>query len=121
MTKYVLITILTLLVLAAPSFAQGEFLRPGENAIGFAGIKTFGDDAAGLGGSLGVGINGCLDIAVAFSHNSDLGINTFSPSLTYYFKENKPKSVVGLGLTAGYAHSETSGGRTVGGDALLGA
>ena len=121
MLRLLVIITLAMTVATATALAQGEFLQPGENGVGIAVARTFGDFANGNNGTIGLGINGRLDINVSYGRNNDPELSTISPSVTYYFKDFRQTTMLGLGLTAGYSHTENSRGRTIdGGECLVG-
>ncbi|UCG60965.1 MAG: hypothetical protein JSV52_11625 [Candidatus Zixiibacteriota bacterium] len=101
MKKGFTLIVLTIILTGAPVFAQGEFLKEGERGLGVAPQFLFGDNHTVSGVSAGYCLENSLELSFAYAHNSDPEADAFCPALTFYKKETRDRSMLGLALTVG--------------------
>ncbi|UCG60966.1 MAG: hypothetical protein JSV52_11630 [Candidatus Zixiibacteriota bacterium] len=97
---------LVLIMMASCAFAQGEFLRPGESGFGASGAVLFGEDSDAYGLTIGTSPGGYIDLTFSYTTDESGNIQTYCPSLTFYLKKSQPKSLTGVGFTAGFGRTE---------------
>lgn len=110
-TKHIIITTLAILMLCTGVFAQGEFTKPGENAVAVYGgaVSSEYSDSYSLG--LGYSLKGRLDFSFAAAFDNESDARSFTAYVTYYAKHSHKLGMFGMGASLGRGSQRGGGAR----------
>ncbi|UCG60963.1 MAG: hypothetical protein JSV52_11615 [Candidatus Zixiibacteriota bacterium] len=111
--KQINITIIAVLMLCTGAFAQGEFVKPGENALGVYGGAAFYENSDAYSLGFGYSLKGRFDFSFAVTSDNDVDAQSYTVSATYYVKHFHKLGMFGMGVTLGYASLQGGGIRDV--------